>query len=70
MAKGDGLAWLFGRADRRECVVVTPRGVELPLGQTKGTEWDVYLLNLTLAQIDSLPETPDRDGWSRRARRG
>lgn len=53
--KGDGLARLFGHANRREVVVVTPRGVEIPMNRAEG--WTVVALSGLLAEIDALPET-------------
>lgn len=44
-------------------VIVTPRGVELP-SPAKG--WDAVEIARVCAQIEALPETPDRDGHSRR----
>jgi hypothetical protein len=44
-------------------VLVTPRAVELLLPAPGWTAVDVARV---CGQIESLPETPDRDGWSRR----
>lgn len=53
------LVRLFGRAGRREVVVVTGRGVEIPLGRSEG--WTVEALAGLLGEIDALPETEERD---------
>lgn len=42
----------------RDVVIVTERGVELPLARAYG--WDVLTLARLTAQIDRLPETPER----------
>jgi hypothetical protein len=62
--KGEGLGYLFGRADRRKVIVVTGRGVEIPLGSA--SDWTVTELTTLLGEIELLPETLDRDSWSRR----
>jgi hypothetical protein len=62
--RGEGLGYLFGRADRRKVVVVTGRGVEIPLGSA--SDWTVAELTTLIGEIELLPETPDRDSWSRR----
>ena len=47
-------------------LIVTPRGVELP---SPAPGWDAVDIASLCGQIEALPETPDRDGWSRRVER-
>lgn len=55
---------LLGRSQAGRIIVVTPRGVEIPIGHADG--WSVVEFTRLLNEIDVLPETPERDGWSRR----
>lgn len=43
-------------------VVVTPRGVEIPIGSARG--WDVVTFTRLLAQIDRLPEVEPVRRWA------
>lgn len=52
------LAGLFGRAEGRRVVIVTKRGVEIPLFQARG--WTALELAQELGDIESLPETEER----------
>ncbi len=57
-----GISGLFGHAHGTRVVIVTTRGVELPIRRDCG--WGVVALSCLLGEIDSLPEvTPE----SRRA---
>lgn len=58
----DRLAALYGYATGTQVVIVTDRGVELPI--SRHCDWSVLELNAVLAWINALPEvTPE----SRRA---
>ncbi len=48
------LAQLFGYAQGVKVVVVTDRGVELPLNRSHG--WSVLEVSEYIAEIDALPE--------------
>lgn len=50
----DRLAALYGYAAGSNVVIVTDRGVELPI--PRNCEWTVMELNGMLADIDALPE--------------
>lgn len=56
---------IAGRYGGAELVVVTPRGVEIPIGRAADS-WTIVEFTRLLAEIQLLPETPDRDGWSRK----
>lgn len=47
---------LLGRHHAGEVIVVTDRGVELPIGRAH-PDWTMLQLTRLLAQIDRLPET-------------
>lgn len=52
----DIIASLLGRGRAGEMVIVTDRGVELPLARAH-PDWTMLQLARVLAQIDRLPET-------------
>jgi hypothetical protein len=52
------IAALLGRASSTEVIVVTDRGVELPLSHAKG--WTVLDVSRLLAQIERWPDTEER----------